>query len=200
MENKRILITGGKGYLASNLVHHLDKSNDISMYEGDVRYLQKYNDIDVILHFACPSERQEFRDKSRTVGTIIDGTINMLNLAKYNNAKLIYASTMGVYHTNPEDIYTTCKLAMEQYITSLYNNYLILRIPRVYSRCRDKGLMKTIKQGQIIETDLDNMINFITLSEFIEQTLQALDKQNITHEYDVNNTLSIREIIKWVKE
>ena len=155
-----------------------------------------FSDIDTILHFASPSDDFEFKDKQKTASTIIEGTFNLLKVAKYNNAKLIFASTMGVYKPAMGDVYCTCKLAMENYIKSLYNNYVILRVPRVYSKCRRKGLMRKIRDNLIPDGEMDNTVKFITLKDFIEETMPVLDQVNITYEYKNVQESTIIEIKK----
>ena len=159
-----------------------------------------YSDIDMILHFASPSDNEEFNDIHKTSTTIIDGTINMVKIAQANKCKLVYASTMGVYNPLLTDTYCICKAAMDNYIRSVYNNYIILRIPRVYSKCRKKGLMKQIKNKSIPESDYNNVIKFISLESFVQQTLPVLTNHNQVLEYDVNMSMSIREIEQWVTE
>lgn len=201
MENKRIIVTGDKGYLASSIIQTLNKHNEIVSYGGDVRIYRQHENIDVIIHFASPSDIYDFTDRERTVTTIVDGTINMLKVATDCSAKLIYASTMGVYSTvMSNNCYSACKLAMEHYIKSIYNNYIILRIPRVYSKCRRKGLMRQIRENIIPEKDMDKIIEFITLDDFITQTLPVLSKRNVTHEYDITQEQSIREVKQWINE
>jgi len=195
----RILVTGFNGYLASKLISNLHE-HDILRYTYDVRDLHMYSDIDMILHFASPSDNEEFNDIHKTSTTIIDGTINMVKIAQANKCKLVYASTMGVYNPLLTDTYCICKAAMDNYIRSVYNNYIILRIPRVYSKCRKKGLMKQIKNKSIPESDYNNVIKFISLESFVQQTLPVLTNHNQVLEYDVNMSMSIREIEQWVTE
>ena len=198
--NRVVFITGGRGYLAGGLYNILCDTENCRIHHGDVRQSVHYQDISTILHFASPSEHPEFLDRSRTRSTIINGTLNMLELAKQNDAKFVFASTMGVCDVQPDNIYTSCKLKMENYIKSVYNNYIILRIPRVYSKCRKKGLMRRIRDNTVPEADMDRMIEFITLDDFIVQTLPVLPKCNITHEYEITQRRSIREIKQWINE
>jgi nucleoside-diphosphate-sugar epimerase len=195
----RILVTGFNGYLANELIRNLSR-HDIVLYRHDVRDLHMYSDIDMILHFASPSDNEEFNDIHKTSTTIIDGTMNMVKIAQANKCKLVYASTMGVYNPLLTDTYCICKAAMDNYIRSVYNNYIILRIPRVYSKCRKKGLMKQIKNKSIPESDYNNVIKFISLESFVQQTLPVLTNHNQVLEYDVNMSMSIREIEQWVTE
>ena len=167
---------------------------NIIYYEGDVREPKQYKNIDTIIHFASPSDSIEFKDRFKTCTTIIEGTINMINIAIDNNAKIIFASTMGIHEHDIDNIYTTSKLAMENYISSVYNNYVILRIPRVYDKDRKKGLMNSIRNNAIPEEDLDNVVEFITLDEFVEQTIPALDLHCHVFEYDVHHSMTIRNI------
>ena len=197
----KILITGFNGYLARGLIPFLNNA-EIVLYDHDVREFHSYDDIDMILHFASPSDASEFQDEIKTTTTIIDGTFNMVKLAQNNRCKLVYASTMGVNYVNMYDVYSTAKLAMENYIKSVYNNYTILRIPRVYSKCRTKGLMKQIRENTIPEKDMSEQIEFITLQDFIDQTLPVinLEQTKIVHEYKITNKQSLRQISTWVKE
>lgn len=195
----KILITGFNGYLARGLIPFLNNA-EIVLYDHDVREFHLYNDIDMILHFASPSDISEFQDEIRTTTTIIDGTLNMVKLAHDNSCKLVYASTMGVKDVNEYDVYSSSKLAMENYIKCVYNNYVILRIPRVYSKCRPKGLMRQIRENTIPEEDMSKQIEFITLQDFVNQTIPLLEKTNIIHEYEITNKETIRQISTWVKE
>ena len=203
MENQQILVSGERGYLASALINKLEESNTIILHGFDVRTNHAYHEQwspDVILHFASPSESLEFQDKDKTCSTIIQGTINMLHLCQKFSAKIVFASTMGVYNGNMDNIYTTSKLAMENYIKSIYNNYIILRIPRVYSKCRKKGLMRQIRDNTIPAKDMEKEIEYITLRDFVDQTLPILIQTNITHEYKITQKKSIREIKQWIEK
>ena len=199
IKRQNILLTGGGGYLASALAHELNNNNTIVKYPGDVREYTRYSDIDTVIHFASLSDRREFMDADKTASTIIEGSINMIRIARENKCKVIYASTLGVLSHGIDDVYCTCKLAIENYIRSVYNNYVILRIPRVYSKCRQKGLMRGLHENKIPERDMDEMIEYITLQNFVDQTLPILELTNVTHEYEITQKKSIREIKQWIK-
>lgn len=169
-----------KGFLGSNLKKEI---NGWNVDYGDILVDNFYlpSKIDNVFHFAGPSDDFDFADEAKTIQTIINGTINVLNLAKKNNSKFIFASTLGV--ETPNNIYCYSKLLMEKYIQDNYDNWIILRIPRVYDRIRNKGLMKKLRLDLIPQKDMTNQIEFLTLFDFIEQTLEVVNERNIVYNY-----------------
>ena len=173
------MFTGAeKGFLASNLKPQIKGINhdygDVLLYKGQI-YLDK------IFHFAGPSDDFDFNNSKKVVDVIVNGTINMLQLAKQTNAKFIFASTKGV--ESPDNVYCYSKLLMEKYIQNNYDNWIILRIPRVYDKTRKKGLMKKLRLNLIPEKDMNNQVEYLTLNDFIKQTLEVVNKKNIVYNY-----------------
>jgi nucleoside-diphosphate-sugar epimerase len=175
------LFTGSeRGFLGSNLKNEI---NGVNIDYGDI--LKDRNietKIDNIFHFAGPSDDFDFANEEKTIKTIINGTINLLNLARNKNAKFIFASTKGV--KNPNNVYCYSKLLMEEYIKNNYDNYIILRIPRVYDKKRNKGLMKKLKLNLIPKEDMNKKIEYINLENFIKQTLIVVNQKNIVYNYN----------------
>lgn len=175
------LFTGAeKGFLGSNIKKNV---KGVNLHYGNILkkniFLRKK--CNNIYHFAGPSDDFDFKNSKKTVETITIGTINMLELAKKNKAKFIFASTKGV--ENPNNIYCYSKLLMEKYIQDNYDNWVILRIPRVYDRTRNKGLMKKLRLDLVPQKDMTNQIEFLTLFDFIEQTLEVVNERNIVYNY-----------------
>ena len=188
------LFTGAeKGFLGSNIKKNVKGVNLHygNVLEENIFLRKKFNKI---YHFAGPSDDFDFKDSKKTVETITTGTMNMLEIAKKNKSKFIFASTKGV--ENPNNIYCYSKLLMEKYIQENYDNWVILRIPRVYDKSRKKGLMKKLRLELVPENDMNNKIEFLTLDSFINQTLKVDSQRNIVYNYKDLYCKTIKNIKK----
>jgi len=118
---KRVLVTGGAGFLGSHLCQRLlQDGNDVlcvdNYYSGtkdnvshliadphfelmrhDVTF-PLYVQVDEIYNLACPASPVHYQwDPVQTTKTSVHGAINMLGLAKRLKAKILQASTSEVY-------------------------------------------------------------------------------------------------------
>ena len=184
----RNLVTGQNGFLFSSIRNNL--KGELIPYEFGQFYVGR--GINRVIHFASPNCRYEFDDKQNMASTMVDYSMAVLAEALRANAKFVFASSVAAWI--PTDEYGVYKRFFEQYIQSKTRNHLIYRIPRVYGKEREKGLMKQLRLGDVPEEDMDNMVEYLDISDFRKWFLENLDKTGII-EYDGDfRTNTIREI------
>ena len=128
---KRIIVTGGAGFVGSHLCERLlSERNEVicldNYYTGSIKNVEHlignpnfnivdhdiiepyFDDVDEIYNLACPASPVHYQfNPLKTIKTSVIGAINILELANKVNAKVLQASTSEVYgdptvHPQPE--------------------------------------------------------------------------------------------------
>ncbi len=201
MRRKRVLVTGGAGFLGSHLCDRLlslgcevlcldnfftgSRANILHLLDNPWFELMRHDvtqpllvEVDQIYNLACPASPVHYqRDPVQTIKTNVHGAINMLDLARRTEARILQASTSEIYgdpeshpqaedywgHVNPTGLrscYDEGKRCAETLFFDFYRQYNVsIRVARIFNTY---GPRMDFEDGRVI-------------SNFMVQALQNRD-------------------------
>lgn len=218
----KALVTGGLGLIGSHIVMRLLKDGhqvrildkrdltelplgtmplEVEFHRGDIAEIydchRAMNGIDVVFHTAAIARTAEtITDPMGANRTNVDGTLNLLQMAKVWKVKRFVHSSSSIVYTGPSTPYAVGKIAGEHYVTlfgKLYNlSTISLRYANVYgpgqrrdgaypnvlaSFARDKA-----EKGYItIYGDGSVTRDFVHVDDVVEANMLALKSEQQGH-------------------
>lgn len=179
-----ILITGSNGFIAKNLISHIqereninlilfDKQTDFSVIENSIK------DIDIIFHLAGinrPTKAQEFYEGNT------DFTKKLVDLVNKYNPKVKFVITSSIQAELYNDYGKSKKMA-EEYILSNVKNYYIFRLHNVFGKwCKPNYNSVIATFCYNIANDLEITINdknteleMIYIDDVCKELIKVLD-------------------------
>ena len=148
----KIIVTGGCGFIGSNLVERLVKDGYSvvvfdNLHTGSLRNIEGldvefYNEpyskmveiipeAEVIFHLGIPSSSPMYKENPRLVGDAINDAIEIFESAKKYGCKVVYASSSSIYNGNNVPF----REDMPIYVTDYYTEcrYAIERLAKLYN-------------------------------------------------------------------
>ena len=148
----KVIVTGGCGFIGSNLVERLVRDGYSvvvfdNLHTGNLRNIEGldvefYNEpyskmveivpeAEVIFHLGIPSSSPMYKENPRLVGEAINDAIEIFESAKKYGCKVVYASSSSIYNGNKVPF----REDMPIYVTDYYTEcrYAIERLAKLYN-------------------------------------------------------------------
>jgi nucleoside-diphosphate-sugar epimerase len=205
-----ILITGVKGFIASNVVEHFAGKEDYTLmgYEGLSHDMGKVNwhlQPDIILHLGAEAGvRRSHEEPDLFWKNNVDGFQAILDLAKdfVQTPRVIYASSSSIYDWHMSPYATTKKINEQMANQQLPNNSLGLRFHTVYGKNSrtDMFFDKVINHPDTIDYVTDHERDWTHVEDVVSAIEVIIEKgQHLNGAIDVGcgTPCSVADMVKY---
>jgi len=169
----RILITGCKGFIGGYLSKKLDAIG-LDIKDGHDLLTCDLPDADVVIHLAAnASVVNSMEDPEYDVKCNILTTLRLLK--RYPKAKFIFASSGGAIQDEIISVYGLSKLACENYIKLLHDNYVILRFPNIFGKGGHGVIEKFLEGEPKIYGDGMASRDYVHVEDITDGIIKSLD-------------------------
>lgn len=182
----KILVTGSKGYIGSNMVTYL---RDYMKWDVVV---SEEEGVDAVVHLAaCSSSRVCFEKPERAMENI-ESAYKILEFCRRTGAKLVFFSSCEVY--SPKNMYAASKLAGEHMCSAYFYSYgvrsVVLRLINTYggTNCQPDRFPSIVKKRFEEETCPHFIVHtkqkksWIHVDDVCKRVAQILQRKDLTFE------------------
>jgi UDP-glucose 4-epimerase len=246
----KILVTGGLGFIGSNLCERLvNEGHNVTILDnehtGDESNIEKIKDkiqlfrapageignigetFDIISHQGVYSSSPMYKDDRHLCAKALDDLVSILDYAKENNSKVVFASSSSLYNKNDPphredmdikitDFYTEARYAMER-VANLYSQFydvpvIGLRYFSVYGpHEKSKGKYANLitqflwemldGKSPVIFGDGNQARDFTFVEDVVEANMLAmnLDKKFGIYNVGTGNSTSMNEMFAMLR-
>lgn len=171
MSYNRILITGINGYVAKIFdavllnTEHVVTTTELRGTELEEYLYENGKNIDILIHCGMPSSNDTYTDQELHSGIILQ-TYRLAHICKREKIYLIFPSSHIVDYGNGEinNNYKQCHIEASRLISRTGSNgglnFCIIKLPRIYSSERKKGLINSLRENKVPESDMDKAISY----------------------------------------
>jgi len=216
-KNKKIAITGYRGYIGSALHNRLKKYDcdvtcvqiDISKSE-EVSEFFKNKDFDILFHLAASPVPYTIGKEQKTSDILLEREVNsscILYLHKVlKNTKVVFLSSTNVFgdvgvdivdentEDNPQSLWASHKILAENYLNILFEDSICLRIPNIY------GIDDVNFQSNYLKPIINKVINLGLKNKKLTLYKNKSCFRDYIHIYDIIDAILMAGLFKGNKK
>jgi len=203
LKNKKILITGGSGFLGKHLAFQLRRVfRQVYVYKKDVRQIDAFaRRFDIVCHLAALNKINSQNSENLLLDVNVNGTLAVMRYCCRTGAKCIFASSSAVYkpttgikklHENssvgPASFYGLSKMLAENICENYAENFgvstIVFRIFNIYGPGQKTPFLipyiaSQLTNGKhIMLKEPESIMDFVYITDVVRAFISACLKQH----------------------